>query len=75
MDKITYTNEELVRKMIANAREMGACPEGAEMSYMAGYLESFLINQLYQNEDLLAAVIDNVDWQNQRIEAARKVAA
>lgn len=73
MDKIGYTNEELVRKMIANSMEMnGWTGRDDYMSYQAGYLMSFLLTQLYRNEDLLEAVIDTVDWQNQRIEAARK---
>jgi hypothetical protein len=45
------------------------------MAFKAGYLESFLINMLYRNKELLKEVIDTVDYQNNVIERRAKQAA
>lgn len=72
---VGYTNEELVEKMIANSMELRPILASNEMAFKAGYLESFLINMLYRNEELLKEVIDTVDYQNNVIERRAKQAA
>ena len=72
---IGYTNEELVEKMIANSMELRPTLANNETAFKAGYLESFLISMLYRNEELLAEVIDTVDYQNNVIERRAKQAA
>ena len=72
---VGYTNEELVEKMIANSMELRPILASNETAFKAGYLESFLINMLYRNEELLKEVIDTVDYQNNVIERRAKQAA
>lgn len=72
---VGYTNEELVEKMIANSMELRPILASNEMAFKVGYLESFLINMLYRNEELLKEVIDTVDYQNNVIERRAKQAA
>lgn len=64
----SYTKEELIEKMIANSMELRPILAANKTAFKAGYLESFVISMLYQNEQLLEEVIDIVDYQNQLIE-------
>ena len=63
----TYTTSELVSQIFENLRILA--PEGAEYSYIAGYMSSCLASVAEGGVDELVSI---VDWTNQRVEAKRK---
>lgn len=64
----SYTTGELIAKLYDNLRIMA--PQGAENQYIAGYLNIALKEIV---EDGIDALVDHVDWTNQRVEAKQKV--
>ena len=65
----TYTNRQLIEEMIKNAIKMAHVAEKDERVFQAGYLFVFIdhLMERFPNE-VLAEVVDRVDWQLQIME-------
>jgi len=63
----SFTTGELIARLYDNLRIMA--PQGAENSYIAGYLQGVLADVAERGMDEL---VNYVDWTNQRVEAKAK---
>ena len=66
----TFTNEQLIDLMMENVHKIHKHEEmiyQSKMHYRAGYIEAQLTSLMNMFPEVLAEMVDRIDWQNQII--------